>query len=620
MTLLADVWGNQPRHACIVGIRGQVVKHFWTDDAAKAETAAERLANNGWDAYWAPALFADTTRKADQVQSVGAFWIDVDAGAGKEYASATEAARAVLDWVHQHGLPDPTHIVSSGGGLHIYWALDRFYSRHDWLPVAQRLKRALAVGKVVDDPGCTGDAARILRVPGTYNFKGDTAAPVKLLVERPHRPSLEQMAATLPQLGPQEAVPSGPRPDSEWDVPTNYPPGDAARIADTCAQMGQFRHFQGAVSEPYWRAGLSVLKRCEGGEVLIHEWSKGDPRYDAQQTQKKADATGGPATCAHFEEVNPGGCAGCPHAGKVTSPVQLGVAAPAPAPDAPDWRIAKSGWWVITDGGIYRNPPATDDDPSPEPIQATDVPLWVVEVREKARLDTEADQASLLLAWRTLDGREKKGVMYQSAVADSRSFRQWLADHNLYSAVRSIKELGMYISNITRDTIRNRGVREYHETLGWHQGGFVLGNTLVTAEGPKEALVQSSNPISRIHPQGDAATWSAAVDRMDDPNLRPHQVAVLAGFASPLYELAHTQSAVLSLVGRSGAGKTLAARMALSIFGDPEALAQGSSSTANSVENQLATLKHVPHLLDEVTNLPTGRITDHIYMAANGQG
>jgi len=443
---------------------------------------------------------------------------------------------------------------------------------------------------------------------------------VQTLIERDHRPTLAEISNGLPRLGPQAAVPSaGSQPD-EWDVPPNYPPGDAARIADKCGQMGYFRYAAGAVSEPYWRAGLSVLKRCVGGDVLIHDWSKGDPRYDAEQTQRKAENTSGPATCQHFSEVNPGGCTGCPHAGSVTSPIQLGIGAEPQPEDAPDWQVSKSGQWVISDGGIYRQPPASDDDPHPEPIQATDVPIWVVEVRERARGETEEDQSSLLLAWRTLDNREKQGVMLQSVLADPRSFKGWLADYNLFSAVRSIKELGMYIGSVTKDRIKKRGIREYHETLGWHHGGFVLGDTLVTAQGSKSALVQSSNPISGITPKGSAEAWTRAIDKLDRPDMRPHQVAVLAGFASPLYEPASTQSAVLSLVGRSGAGKTLAARAALSIYGDPDMLAQGSSSTANAVEQQLSTLKNVPHLLDEVTSLSAQRITDHIYTAANGQG
>ena len=627
MGLLEAAWGDSPGQRALVGIQGKTVKHWWPNTAEQAEQAAAKLAEGGWDAYFAPALFADQSRKKDQAQTVRALWIDADAGPGKEYASVKEAAHAVLDWASGKGLPTPTHVVNSGNGLHVYWVLDQAYPVADWLPVAQQLKQALSVDRVVNDAQVTADAARILRVPGTYNHKGDAPKAVTTLIERDHRPTLDQMAQAMPKLGPQKVVSSGFPADSEWDVPPDYPPGNADGIAEECQQMGIAKHHGGAVAEPFWRAMLSVLKRCEGGDILIHEWSKGDPRYDADQTKKKAESTQGPATCEHFSEVNPGGCAGCPHAGTVTSPVQLSTVAPEPPAEQAEqpaqestWRISKSGPWTINGKGIFYRPPATDEDPEPEPQRMAAVPIWIEEVREKAREGIESDQSGLVLHWTTLDGREKQGLLGQSALGNTQQFSQWLGDHNLYAMVDNLKGLGMYLSHITRETMKQKGVREFHDTLGWAKDGCVIGATQVTSQGSKEALVQNSNPISGLHPKGSTAAWRKAIDKLDDPALRSHQVAVLSGFASTLYEPAGVQSAVVSLVGRSGAGKTLAAQAALSIYGDPEMLTQGSTSTANSVEQQLTTLKHLPHLLDEVTGLSARRITDHIYVAANGQG
>lgn len=47
---------------------------------------------------------------------------------------------------------------------------------------------------------------------------------------------------------------------------------------------------------------------------------------------------------------------------------------------------------------------------------------------------------------------------------------------------------------------------------------------------------------------------------------------------------------------------------------------QGSTATGNSIEAQLVANRHVPYLLDEVTNYPPYKLAEFIYLAANGQG
>ena len=66
-------------------------------------------------------------------------------------------------------LPEPV-IVNSGYGLHIYWAFTEEVPTEKWLPIAKRLEQVCITQKFCADPNVF-DAARILRVPGTYNQK-----------------------------------------------------------------------------------------------------------------------------------------------------------------------------------------------------------------------------------------------------------------------------------------------------------------------------------------------------------------------------------------------------------------------------------------------------------------
>lgn len=614
--MLAKLWASERGHRCIVGIRGPAVNHHWVGSPEEAEQVARALDARGADAYFAPAVFRDKSRKAADAAGLSSFWLDIDCGEGKPYADWRAGLAVLTNWCRKHGVPLPAIGVLSGSGLHVYWLLDGAYAHAEWLPVAQHLKQALKVGGVEADPARTADAASILRVPGTHNHKGEEPQPVRTLWEKEQRVSLQDFERSLPAVGPLRPVKS-PEPD-EWDIPDNYPPGDAEAIAEKCAQMREIRDKRGAVSEPFWRAGLSVLWRCAGGEQLIHEWSKGDERYDPKQTQAKAERTAGPATCQYLAECNPGGCAGCPYAGSIKSPVQLATASESAEPEVEregSWRPTRVGPFVIRDDGLYLN--AGEGE---EPTQVARLPVWIEEVREKAADGTDEGQSSLVVVWQDLQGGVRKSPVRQALLHDMRSLRTWLSDQNLVSAVTNPKAFMKAMTELTWDHLKKRGAKRYHDTLGWHEEGVVIGDTIVTEKGPKPALIQSSNQISKLTPKGDVEAWKQAMSVLAAPEYRNHAFALLCGFGSPLLELAGVTSAVVSLVGASGAGKTLSARAALSIYGNPDALMQGAMSTVNSIEVQLTAQRHLPYLLDEVTQYSAKQLGEFVYMAANGEG
>ena len=102
-------------------------------------------------------------------------------------------------------------------------------------------------------------------------------------------------------------------------------PSDAATIADQCRQLGAMRDTLGQMPEPVWHACLGVLAHTMD-DSLAHEWSQETSVTIHEQTQEKLDRQRaiGPTTCARFEALNPQGCQGCPHQGKIGSPLQLG--------------------------------------------------------------------------------------------------------------------------------------------------------------------------------------------------------------------------------------------------------------------------------------------------------
>jgi hypothetical protein len=76
-------------------------------------------------------------------------------------------------------MPKP-YLVNSGGGVHAYWPLETPVSRDEWLPLAEQLKSICDDYNLYADPVVTADSARILRVPGTKNYKEEDPRLVKI--------------------------------------------------------------------------------------------------------------------------------------------------------------------------------------------------------------------------------------------------------------------------------------------------------------------------------------------------------------------------------------------------------------------------------------------------------
>lgn len=153
------------------------------------DTLASKLTafcNRGCNVYHACASFADSSnRKAANARSLKSLYIDLDCGEekvreGKGYATKTEADAALRGFCDATGLPVPL-LVDSGGGLHAYWPLEGVVPAAEWKTVAERLKALCAARGLMADPHVTGDAARVLRPVGSFNWKFDPPRRVALL-------------------------------------------------------------------------------------------------------------------------------------------------------------------------------------------------------------------------------------------------------------------------------------------------------------------------------------------------------------------------------------------------------------------------------------------------------
>lgn len=169
-----------------------------------------------------------------------AVWVDID----YKDTPQNQAERLVTDFP----LP-PTMVVESGGGLHLYWRLKEPLERTELTrleSIAKRLAQRLG-----GDIGAT-DAARVLRLPATKNFKYDPPRFVRLQQVSDLEYNPEDFEEILPEL-------ELPKPTAS-KLPEVVPGGTRDKTMASFA--GSMRRV-GATPEEIFAALQAINQRCD---------------------------------------------------------------------------------------------------------------------------------------------------------------------------------------------------------------------------------------------------------------------------------------------------------------------------------------------------------------------
>ncbi len=114
------------------------------------------------------------SRSQNNADGLHTLWLDVDAHEGSKYETIKDVEDALDRFVQHTTLPKPTLKHFTGYGIHAIWVFTEFIRRDEWQPVADSLQDLSARMFLGADP-ITADAARILRVPGTLNYRSPQA-------------------------------------------------------------------------------------------------------------------------------------------------------------------------------------------------------------------------------------------------------------------------------------------------------------------------------------------------------------------------------------------------------------------------------------------------------------
>ena len=625
-------WGN-----------GRYISQEFYDTREEFNKQIDWLVNNKFDAYFGCAKYGDANhRKHSNAEYFRALWMDIDCGPEKAapdangkikgYIDQSTGLQAVAAFCKKNALPRPI-IVDSGYGLHFYWVLSETLRRNVWDSLSKSLRDlALKDGLIVDT--AVFEASRVLRVPGTYNYKKDEPASVQVISDRYEVKGYEEWKALL----------NAPEPEEERDfIPRRLSPlmesmleNRAKRFStimlksvkgEGCKQLLFCYENQADIEYNLWRSALSIATHCIDRDSAIHKMSQHHPGYTEGETEKKAADIGGPHFCTTFERENPGGCDGCPNKGKFKSPIMLGAEI-ARAEDFDDgdgddghatasvtYPALPDPYFRAKSGSIYIN--IGSEDP---PVLVYEHNLYVV----KRMHDPFAGETALLHLHLPRDGLKEFPVALSNLVVKDR-LREDLAKQGVAAGDAQVKNLLNYLITSVKNLQVTNKAEIMRTQFGWvdKNAKIIIGDREITKDGSfySPPSTSTSDVIDMMKPTGSLEKWKEVFNMYSRPGLEPHAFAALTAFGSLLLKFTGISGAIINVIyPKSGSGKSTTLYMCNSVIGHPKTLASMWKDTYNAKMHRLGVLNNLANTIDEITNTGPTEFSDLAYSISQGRG
>lgn len=622
---------------------------------------------------------------SETVQYLCSLYADIDVfGPAHKEKHLPETKDAALE--HLRTLPmQPTYVIDTGYGLQAYWVLEkplRLDSQDDWMKGDGILK---GYGQFLTDHFAQKgwkldpvfDLARMLRFPGSYNFKLDAPVRGDFLVFGGPQYTIEDF---FEYMAPPVVVEKKTFEVDERGV------GSADRIMQRCQIARQMLDDPDSVSEPLWYALCCNSVLTPDGVEKFHEWSSNYTGYDYDETEAKivrAQATKAPCTCEYFKsrlgcQCPEGGCgvkAPIVHAllskdeqlqnllsktdldvDEVLDKYSLGLLYYAMENRPAEYlkfkmRVRKMGISIkdferaVKSEAPKPEPPEFDDLPQAIQLDGLDlhdavapqgyhvgmggvdtvsatlsglesVPLCndpVVISRRMENIDSGLERMELVFH---RNGRWKTIIAPRADLLSKNSIIHY-SDHGL--PVNSCNSEGV-VRYLTEYENENRSVIPFSRSInriGWLNKEFypyAVEQEIVFEDNAHTDLVRS------LHECGDYGIWlETAGELRKNPFAR---TMLAASFASPMLEPLQNRVILLHCWHASRSGKTATLKFALSVWGDPIQLMGSFNSTAVGLERKAAILRNLPFGLDELQVLNERKLSPAqiVYSLGNGSG
>jgi hypothetical protein len=592
-------------------------------------------------------LGANETRTHANMAAARCFFFDIDVSLTDptKYDDQTDALAALKEFCTVCHLPRPL-VISSGGGLHVYWLISDTLDSGAWRAEAAKLRQIARHYGLKIDGSRTTDVSSVLRVCGTYNYKDprqakavdqlvpgsvvSTGVFIRLLDTAITEAGLE--AQKLKVFDPVTSA-LGSNISKEYDGP----PVSLAAVATACKQMQRLIGLNGKMSEPEWYHGvIGVGRFLENGHRRVHQMSHGYPGYDEaataakiRQHEDRRDAEGnalGPTSCAKLAEVSGAGdepCVGCPFAGKVQGP--LGAARykdPAPPPVvkeiigvetiSTEIPQAPKPYTRMKGGGIAISAVDKDGNESNTIIYPYD--LYPVRRLVNASMGVEQH------LWHVQLPREeaKEFVLDADALYDPRKFVVAISNQGLYPNKGHVPYLQDYMVAYISELQRLTDADAQSGHLGWSDEytRFILPDKILYRDGkvrPAMLAIGAQRSSAHVFKKGEINRQVELLNFFSDPRYIPNQFYILGGLGAPLFHMTGHHGVVINASGAPGSSKSTSLYTAASFWGQPELYpinGTNNGATVRGRNERVTVLANLPICVDEITHMPVRDAVD----------
>lgn len=645
---------------CVAGIsKDGIITNRYTETFDEIFDLAERHKKKQLNVYVTPGTFQNYSRKADESVAVKSFFIDLDIGdvyadKNKGYADRAEAFAALEKFLEDTELPPPFKI-NSGRGIHAYWIFDEEVPYSEWKPYADKFKE-LCLEHMFIDPAVTADAARLMRYPDSLNYRNDPPDPTGFYDDEITVYSWQEFKEFLgaPVEKPLDVLSSIKKglddETKEMLGLDNYASSfftlaEKSLTGNGCKQVHDMLADQATAPYDLWVAGLTIASRCDDGHEAIHAMSEEHPDYDHKKTEEKAynDGLKGPRTCDWFAANFSEGCKGCPHRGKITSPIQLArefkaaktnkeesvweAPHPQEIPDFPDFLYPFARG---ENGGIYFVPPPVVDKKGnkrqDDPIRILAHDLFPIQ-RLYSPLDGECLKMRLILP----HDAPREFLVPMKHIYAQEHFKSLMSSNGVLYDINNMVHVMNYIVKWGQFMVSNDSADMMRMQMGWTaprtserewaNRSFVIGTQEVTRQGhvvPAPSSPYLKGTARYFNAVGSFDKWKECANQLNREGLELHAFTMLAGFASPLMEYTSTSGVTISLLGRSGAAKTGAMYAGLSVFGNPKD-SSVFEATDNGMTGRYLGFHNMMLGVDEIGNKDAKILSQLVHKVSHGK-
>ena len=595
--------------------------------------------------------YVKATRNQQEVVGLKSLYIDLDAkGAPDSYDTIEDAVGALFGFLKAIRFPAPSVMVRTGGGVHVYWTLDRILTPEEWLPHASALVHAAQQFGLKFDQGCSIDSARILRIPKTLNHKFTPPKEVELVVVEegdysvarieqalaPYRVAVSKVSTNHienPALfkGNRAALAENDLSAGVEDF--QMPKPDLKDLAKACPFVMEACTTGGAgYAEPLWHNSVQLAMWTQQGEAAAQVMSMGHAGYDQVGTTEKyelsveaqaARGLGWPQ-CKTIAGNGSKPCKTCTHLSAAKSPlnfITLQSNAQTITPvNGVVFRSVIQGDIDVPAGYVrdkhgFIDQVLQDETGASYNLRLLDYPLV------GAFLNHEPNKGEMLNFYTSTRIGESNAVRLLAANVAGMEMRKELQTVGIMMQSTEVKRVGEFFVSWIKKLQQIKEASSNIEPFGWSDEGFAYGGTLYAPSGNRNAPATDPGLATHYTPCGDLGVWQKAAD-MVTTQKRPALDAILAAaFAAPLVRATGQPGLLMSLYSlQSGIGKTTAMKVAQAVWGDPVRGLQGLNDTQASVVHKLGKLRSLPMFWDELkTEEDTKRMVNLFFTVTQGR-